>query len=153
MCLNSSLLGQNGRHYADDIFRCIFVNEIFCILVEITLKFVPKSPIDKKTSIGLDTAIIWTNPDPIDWRIYAALHGDGLNLEKPLHMLYIVRLRHKNSLIDVWIYFNQIFPCCLLVLVVMKIQDNRNYDTKIHGSLNHVFWFFQVSISISLYYI
>ena len=33
--------GQNGRHFTDDSFRCIFVNEIFCIL-----KFVLKGPID-----------------------------------------------------------------------------------------------------------
>ena len=26
---NLSLPGQNGRHFADDIFRCIFVNEFF----------------------------------------------------------------------------------------------------------------------------
>ena len=42
-CANSS--GQNGRHFADDIFRCIFVNEKFCILIKISLKFVPKGPI------------------------------------------------------------------------------------------------------------
>ena len=38
------LPGQNGRHFADDIFRCIFVSEKCCILIEISLKFVPKSP-------------------------------------------------------------------------------------------------------------
>ena len=32
-CLNSSPPGQNGRHFADDIFKCIFVNWIFCILI------------------------------------------------------------------------------------------------------------------------
>ena len=32
-CLNSSPPGQNGRHFADDIFRCNFVNEKFCILI------------------------------------------------------------------------------------------------------------------------
>ena len=37
--------GQNGRHFADDIFRCIFVNEKVCILMKISLKFVPKGPI------------------------------------------------------------------------------------------------------------
>ena len=31
--VNSSPLGQYGRHFADDIFRCSFVNEIFCILI------------------------------------------------------------------------------------------------------------------------
>ena len=33
--------GQNGRHFADDIFRCIFMSEKFCILIKISLEFVP----------------------------------------------------------------------------------------------------------------
>ena len=44
--LNSLSLRQNGRHFADDICRCIFVNEKFYILIEISLKFVPKGPIN-----------------------------------------------------------------------------------------------------------
>ena len=32
--------------YADDIFRCIFVNEKLCILIGILSKFVPKSLIN-----------------------------------------------------------------------------------------------------------
>ena len=47
--LNSSPPGQNGRHFTDDNFKCIIVNEKFCILIEISLKFVPKCPIDNKT--------------------------------------------------------------------------------------------------------
>ena len=35
-------------HFADDIFRYIFVNESFCILIKISLNFVPKGPIDDK---------------------------------------------------------------------------------------------------------
>ena len=31
---------------SDDIFKCIFVNEKFCILIKISLKFVPKGPFD-----------------------------------------------------------------------------------------------------------
>ena len=42
---NSSPPGQNGCHFADDVFRCIFVNEKFGILIKISLKFVPKGPI------------------------------------------------------------------------------------------------------------
>ena len=38
--------GQNYRHSADDIFRGIFVNEKFCDLIKISMKFVPKGPID-----------------------------------------------------------------------------------------------------------
>ena len=44
--MNSSPLGQNGRHFADDVFRCIFVNEKFYTLIKISLKFVLKGPID-----------------------------------------------------------------------------------------------------------
>ena len=39
-------LDKNGAILAEDIFRCIFVNEKFCILIKISLKFVPKGPID-----------------------------------------------------------------------------------------------------------
>ena len=49
--INSSPPGQNGRHFADDIFRCIFVNENFCILIKISLKFVAKSPIDNRPAL------------------------------------------------------------------------------------------------------
>ena len=44
--INSSPPGQNGRHFTKDIFRCIFLNEICCIFIKISLKFVPKGPID-----------------------------------------------------------------------------------------------------------
>ena len=83
--VESSPPGKNGRRVANNIFRCIFVNEIICILIDISLKFVPKGPIWWLPSIGLDNglvpnkrqAIMWTNADPIHWRIYAALGGMG----------------------------------------------------------------------------
>ena len=37
---------QNGRHFADDIFKCIFLNENVWIPIEISVKFVPKGPIN-----------------------------------------------------------------------------------------------------------
>ena len=37
---------QNRRHFADDIFQCIFLNENVCIPIKISLKFVPKGPIN-----------------------------------------------------------------------------------------------------------
>ena len=85
--VNSSPPGQIGCYVADDIFRCIFVNEK-SILIEISLKCVPTGPIDNEqwTSIGLNDglapdrrqAIIWNNVDSIHWRIYEALGGDEL---------------------------------------------------------------------------
>ena len=49
--------GQDGRHFADDIFNCILLNENVWILVKISLKFVPKGPIDNNPGIGLDNGL------------------------------------------------------------------------------------------------
>ena len=48
---NSSAHGQNGRRFADDIFRCISLNEKFCILIKMSLKFVPKGPFDNNPAL------------------------------------------------------------------------------------------------------
>ena len=37
---------QNGRHFPDDIFKRIFLNENVWISLKISLKFVPKGPIN-----------------------------------------------------------------------------------------------------------
>ena len=44
--INSSPPEQNSRLFADDSLRCISMSELFCILINISLKFVPKGPID-----------------------------------------------------------------------------------------------------------
>ena len=38
--INSSLPGQNGRLFTDDIFKCIYLNEKVRISIEIPMKFV-----------------------------------------------------------------------------------------------------------------
>ena len=37
---------QNGWHFTDDIFNCLFFNENVWISIKISLKFVPKGPIN-----------------------------------------------------------------------------------------------------------
>ena len=44
--INTLRQRQNGRHFADDIFKCIFFNENVWISIKISLKFVPKGPIN-----------------------------------------------------------------------------------------------------------
>ena len=51
---------QNGRHFADDMFKCIFVNENFWIPIEISLKFVPKGPFNNIPA--LDQLMAWRRP-------------------------------------------------------------------------------------------
>ena len=38
--------GQNVRHFPDDIIKCIFLNENVYISIKISLKFVPRGPIN-----------------------------------------------------------------------------------------------------------
>ena len=42
---------QNGRHFAEDIFKLIFLNENEWILIKISLKFVPKGQINNIPSL------------------------------------------------------------------------------------------------------
>ena len=72
---NSSPAGQNGSHFADDVFRSISMSEMFCILIAwqcISIGLVNGLASNRRQ------AIIWTNADPIHWRKYAALGGDEL---------------------------------------------------------------------------
>ena len=47
---NSSPPGQNGCHFADNTFKYISLNENLRISITISLKFVPKDPIDSKSA-------------------------------------------------------------------------------------------------------
>ena len=43
--LNSLRPRPNRLYFADDIFKCIFLNENVSVAIKISLKFVPKGPI------------------------------------------------------------------------------------------------------------
>ena len=51
---------QNGRHFADDIFKCIFFNENVWISLKISLKFVLKGPINNIPA--LVQIMAWRHP-------------------------------------------------------------------------------------------
>ena len=42
---------QNGRRFADDTFKPIFLNENVRISIDISLKFVPKGPINNNPAL------------------------------------------------------------------------------------------------------
>ena len=50
----------NGRHFPDDIFKCIFLSENVWIPITISLKFVPKGPINYITA--LVQIMAWRRP-------------------------------------------------------------------------------------------
>ena len=51
MLLTHLTLDKMAAILADDIFKCIFLNENDRISIQIWLKFVPRSPIDNKPAL------------------------------------------------------------------------------------------------------
>ena len=51
---------QKGRHFPDDIFKWIFVNESVLTSINISLKFVPRGPINNIPT--LVKVIAWRRP-------------------------------------------------------------------------------------------
>ena len=57
--VNTFRLRQNGRHFAEDIFKCIFLKENVWILMKISLKFVPKVWINNIPALVQLMALYW----------------------------------------------------------------------------------------------
>ena len=57
---NALRLRQNGCHYPDDMFICIFLNENVWIAIKISLKFVPKGSINNTPA--LVQIMAWRQP-------------------------------------------------------------------------------------------
>ena len=75
---------QDGRHFPDDSFKCIFLNENVLILIKISLKFAPKGPINDIPS--LFQIMAWSRPGgkPLSepmmvWSTDAYMHHWGFN--------------------------------------------------------------------------
>ena len=58
--INTLRLRQNGRHFPDDIFKWIFLNENVWISINISLKFVPRGPINNIPT--LVQVMAWRRP-------------------------------------------------------------------------------------------
>ena len=96
---------QNGRHFADDIFKCIFLNENVWTPIKISLKFVPKGPINNIPA--LVQIMAWRRPGdkPL---------SESMMVSLPTHIC-VTRPQWVNSLAPVkfewnfrYVIFNQI---------------------------------------------
>ena len=78
---NTLRVRQNGRHFPDDSFKWIFLNENVSISIKLSLKFVPNGPINNIQA--LDKIMAWHRP------------GD-----KPLSepTIFYIYMRHSASM-------------------------------------------------------
>ena len=56
---------QHGRHFQDDIFKCIFVKENIWVSIKISLKFVPKVSINNIPALVQTMAWRWPGDKPL----------------------------------------------------------------------------------------
>ena len=54
-----------AANLADDIFKCIFMNEKFCISIQISLKIVPRGPVDNRLALVQVMAWCQTGDKPL----------------------------------------------------------------------------------------
>ena len=112
--LNSSPPGQNGRHFADDVFKRIFLNENIWISNKISLEYVHWGLNYNMSALvqilAWRQAIIWTNADPVHRRVYTALGREELKQERLVY-IYHERLWWRikcgiigfsNGLVPIW---------------------------------------------------
>ena len=48
---NLSKFGQNDSHFVEEIFKCIFIKGLFCIMTKISLKFVPNDTVENMSAL------------------------------------------------------------------------------------------------------
>ena len=109
--LNTLRPRQNDRHFADDIFKCTFLNENIWISLKISLKFVPKVRINNipaETAPGHYLNQWWL----IYWRIYASRGFKELMLSYLVKTIYPTHaIFHTRTHIRVYVISLLSFYC------------------------------------------
>ena len=155
--LNSSPSAQNGHHSSDNIFKYIFMNAKFCILIQISLEFVPKGPIDNNSALFGAKPLL---TDPVHWCIHVAPGADELIIKwstegcHPISLFIcndrtwvnstmLAKILQDNSLwlIDAvwyqrtWSTMVQIMACCLIAPSHYLNQCQLTCPYAIHHSI------------------
>ena len=76
---NTSRPRQNGRHFPDNIFKCIFLNENVQFAIKISLKSVPNGTINNITELVQMIAWHRTGDKPLSEPMMVSILSLGLN--------------------------------------------------------------------------
>ena len=91
---------QNGRYFADDIFKCISLDENVWISLKMSLKFVPKVRINNIPALVLIMAWRRSDDEPLSWL------SEPMMVSLLTH-IYVVRPQWVNS----WSCFSEDKVC------------------------------------------
>ena len=97
---------QNGRHFADDILKCIFLNENVLNSIKISLKFIPKGPIHYIAA--LVQIMVWRRS------------GDK-PLSEPVMIILLMHICSSRPTVELWT-MGWPKPPCIFILIKISIE-------------------------------
>ena len=131
--INTLRAKQNGHYFTDDILKCIFLNENDWISLKISLKFVPKGPINNIPA--LVQIMAWRRPGdkPLSEPMMASL-PTHICVTRPQWVNAIWRHESTSTLVQVKArclmapshYLNQ---CWLIISKVQWHSSEGNFTT------------------------
>ena len=92
--LNTLRPRENERHFADDILKCTFMNENVWISIKISLKFVPKGPINNIPALVWIMAWRCPGDKPLSELMMVGLPTDSFH---PVMCLTMADMDYKYS--------------------------------------------------------
>ena len=88
------------------------MNETFCILIRISLKHVPKGPIDNNPALVRIMSWCrtgnkpWSNADTVHWHIYTAFGGDEFLSEYFFNTIWVVHFINITDCALIWCWIS-----------------------------------------------
>ena len=133
--------GQNRRQFVD-IFKCISMNEKYCILIPISLKFVPKGLNDTKTEFIQVVAWRRTGDKPLPEVMLIQFNDAYMRHEREMSKFMLIkRANHYHPdhyIITQMAHVIVIFPSCLSTtrMTLCLIFQICAYSSFTHSSIS-----------------
>ena len=105
----------NGRHFPDNIFECIFLNENWGNSIKFSLKFIPKVPINN--ILALVQIMAWCGPghEPLSQSMMVSL-AMHICVSRPQ---WVIQVTHNNvQLPCAWFFRFTVYQILRLVYVL-----------------------------------
>ena len=117
---------KNCHHVADSIFRCIFLNENVWISLKISLKFVPKGPINNIPALVQVMAWCWLDDKPLSEPIMVRL-PTHICITRPQWVTVVGQ--SFSNLVEIWL--NWLHILCIYLSHLMSCLSDSSLQHQI----------------------
>ena len=128
---------QNGCHFTDDIFKCLFVNENIWISIKISLQFVPKGPMNNIPALVQIMAWRRSCDKPLSEPMMASLQTP-IYVTRPqwVNQLSIeLWIRHVRLLL--WVFHVHLIGQIMSLLIIYHVSQSTNTNISSTSNKNN----------------